>query len=849
MKNIRNWLYYLGAFFINALLISIIFAISGMAPFGHSSFLTSDLGTQYIMFLTEFRRQLTQGNVHLYLFSLSLGDNFFPILSYYLLSPFNVILTFFSAGNVPVAANVIIMAKISTMGITMAYFLKKYFNNNSYFNYLFTVAYSFCGFVATYFYDLMWLDALIMLPLIAVALLNLVKHDKFIMYYVVLLVSIIVNYYLGYMLCIFSLCFFIYLFIENNVWKSDRRKKVIRNFAVTSILSGLSSAVILVPTLFGMMKTAKGTFNIGYYLPTPRFGLEALTQFGIGANNFNQRLVHGPAIFMTSTVLILVIAYFFSNNIEAKDKKNSFILIFFLFITMIVTIFNTIWHMFQNPAGFPFRDSFIFSFICIFIAYKSFNAGVYKEKEAILRASVIAVLALLVGYAVELAIPKLLTKMYFISEGNSNHIRYLILSLITFILSGFLIYLIGKNKKFGYLLFAVIAFEVIANFNSVLGTAPLGNQTEYSNAFKKEAKYFQSIEKQRSTAQRTMITQSGLNEVFTENYNNYNDPIMFNVNGISLYSSTLNQDTMEFLNNLGFFSKNVRRIGNRGGTKFSTSILGIHDRVTVKKGKQVLINNPYSPGLGYLVDSKIKDYKMSKGKPFNNQNSLYQHMTGNKDTLFSSAIMTNYQQNKSHGKNNFTYEITPQDDGPLYFYRKPLSYVGTSITVNGKRVGKGSLMNKATIIYLGKFKADEKVKIKIRTKYSLFADPTYFQTLDMNKFSQFADTLKNNSLDVQSDLNHDKIAGTITADKDSTLLVSVPYDKGWSAYDNGKKVPVQKSADSLSSIDISKGKHNISFNYSVPGLKLGWLVSLISLILFIGYAIFIKFLKKGPNNA
>ena len=226
----RHVPYYLGAFFINLVIISIIFAYAGLVPFGSNNFLSSDLGTQYRAFLTELRRQLVSGNVHLYLFSQSLGDNFFPVMSYYLLSPFNLILVLFSPMGIPAAANIIIMLKISVMGVTMAYFLKSYSQEIKYSNYLFTLAYSFCGFVASYFYDLMWLDALIMLPLVAVGVMHVLRKQKYVLHFFSILLSIIFNYYLGYMLCIFSLCFFIYIWL----WKKTSCSHKIngRSFAI-----------------------------------------------------------------------------------------------------------------------------------------------------------------------------------------------------------------------------------------------------------------------------------------------------------------------------------------------------------------------------------------------------------------------------------------------------------------------------------------------------------------------------------------------------------------------------------------------------------------------------------------
>src|SRR5699024_4605102 len=253
----RHVRYYLGAFFLNLVIISAIFAYFKLVPFGSNNFLSSDLGTQYLTFLTELRRQLTSGNLHFYLFSQSLGDNFFPVMSYYLLSPFNLLLVFFSPMGVPAAANIIIMLKISSMGVAMAYFLKEYSKEIKFTNYIFTLAYSFCGFVASYFYDLMWLDALIMLPLVAIGVMRVIKEQKYVLYYCSILLAIIFNYYLGYMLCIFSLCFFIYTGLETNLFHQKNKWKIIGNYLTTSVLAGLSSAVVLLPTLVGMMKTGK----------------------------------------------------------------------------------------------------------------------------------------------------------------------------------------------------------------------------------------------------------------------------------------------------------------------------------------------------------------------------------------------------------------------------------------------------------------------------------------------------------------------------------------------------------------------------------------------------------------
>lgn len=845
----RHVLYYLGAFFINLVIISIIFAYANLVPFGSNNFLSSDLGTQYLAFLTELRRQLVSGNLHLYLFSQSLGDNFFPVISYYLLSPFNLLLVFFSPKGIPAAANIIIMLKISAMGVTMAYFLHEYFHKTKVANYMFTIAYSFCGFVASYFYDLMWLDALIMLPLVAIGVMHVIKKNKYVLYYVSLLLAIIFNYYLGYMLCIFSLCFFIYIALEENLFQVKRKWKVIRNYVITSVLAGLSSAVVLVPTLVGMLKTAKTSFNVLNYLPSARFGLEALTQLGIGGNTFDQRLEHGPSVFMTSTILILLLAFFISNRISNKDKGYSTLLLGTLLISMFVTTFNTMWHMFQNPAGFPFRNSFIFTFVCIFIAYKAFDAGVFKENGTVIKSTCIAGILICLGYSTEWLLPRIIEKLGFGTPNNQYDGRYFWLSIVCIIISGLLLLAFNSSKKYLMLILLMISFEVVANFNSVLKTAGFGNQLVYRTEFAKENKILEEVKKQNHLGHRIIVSKSGLNKAFPEKYNNYNDPILFNINGVSLYSSTLNQDTLEMMHNLGYFSLNVRRVSYFGGTNLTNALLGVYYRIRQWDNHYYVEANYNAPTMGFLVNQDVYGFKMYTKRALDNQDRLWQALNGDSYEYLKNTQINSMQQANVKNKTLYTYKLMTRASGPLYFYVSPMNYDTARIYVNGKRI-KTSGMNiySAATLRLGHFKNNQQLEVKILTDKSLDLDPEYFQSLDQTKFLSTLHGFQNNSLKITSDLDHDTVRGTINVPKASPMLFSIPYDNGWNAYVDGKKVKIHKVVDNLMAIDLSKGQHKIVLDYQVPGLKLGWLISGISLVTFIGFVTIINLKNRRKKN-
>ncbi len=687
-----------------------------------------------------------------------------------------------------------------------------------------------------------------MLPIVAVGVMRVIQQNKYVLYYFSILLSIIFNYYLGYMLCIFSVCFFIYLALENKLLEQRNRFVIIRNYLITSILAGLSSAVVLVPTFAGMLKTAKTSFNGFNYLPSARFGFEAFTQLGIGGNTFVQRLHHGPSVFMTSTILILLLSYFFSDRVEKSDKNHSLFLIGILLASMFITTFNTVWHMFQNPAGFPFRNSFIFSFACIFIARKAFSAGVFKDTSTIIKATCVSGMLISIGYATEWLVPQFIEKMGYETVENEYNGYYFWLSLICIVISGFLIYLFNHNRYFGILILLMVSFEVYSNFNSVLDTAYLGDQRVYSRQYSRENDILTDVKNSSHPGHRIVVSKSGLNKAFPDQYNNYNDPILFNINGLSLYSSTLNQNTMEMMNNLGYFSFNVRRVSHFGGTALTNSLYGVYFDVSQLDHLYMVNENYAAPTLGFLVNKDVYNFQMMSKRALDNQNRLWQNLNGTETEYLKNASILTMSQNDVKKRTMYTYQLKTEAEGPLYFYASPFNYYASRIYVNNKRISTPQIdVQKAAVMDLGNFKKNESVKVEILTGKPLEINPSYFRTLDWDKFEPTVDKFRANSMKISSDLNHDIVRGTINVKKASPLLLSVPYDNGWSAYDNGKKVKIHKVVSDLMAIDLGKGYHKIELKYRVPGLKLGWIISIVSIFIFIGYLGYQKYF--GRNNS
>jgi len=306
----------------------------------------------------------------------------------------------------------------------------------------------------------------------------------------------------------------------------------------------------------------------------------------------------------------------------------------------------------------------------------------------------------------------------------------------------------------------------------------------------------------------------------------------------------LNQDTLNMMQNLGYFSLNVRRVSYFGGTNLTNALLGVYYRVRQWDNHYYVEENYNAPTLGFLVNKDVYGYKMSPNRALENQDRLWQALNGNSYEYLKNALLNSMQQSDVKNKTMYSYQLTTRASGPMYFYTSPMNYDTTKIYVNGKQIKTDPInVYSAATLRLGHFKKNEKVQVKILTNKSMKLNPEYFQSLDQKAFLQSLHQFRDNSLNITSDLSHDTVRGIVKVAEDSPMLFSIPYDNGWSAQVDGKKVKLHKVVDNLMAINLKSGQHKVVLNYQVPGLKIGWIVSAVSFLFFMGFN-YLNFKKK-----
>lgn len=80
-----------------------------------------------------------------------------------------------------------------------------------------------------------------------------------------------------------------------------------------------------------------------------------------------------------------------------------------------------------------------------------------------------------------------------------------------------------------------------------------------------------------------------------------------------------------------------------------------------------------------------------------------------------------------------------------------------------------------------------------------------------------------------------------SGDKERLVFFSVPYESGWSATVNGEPVQVEQVSVGFMAVKVPAGESTIVFTYETPGLKIGALISLISVLLLALYLLCARF--------
>ena len=829
---------YILSFILPIILLLIVFSLLNIYPLGTKDFLWFDAQAQYVDFLS-YLQDIIKGNTSIfYSFSKTLGGNMYGFFSYYLASPINLISLFFSKSNLPIAFLIIMFTKIGLCSTSFYYFLNKtkfikLESKQEIKKILFSIMYALTSYNIAYGMSHMWIDCIALLPLIFLGIEKIIYEKKWKLYLISILMAILTNYYIAFMIGIFTIPYFFYILLCSNENKKistiiKNNKKVIFQYIKVTFIAVLISGIITIPTLYSLL-VSKHQFISEPSAQIMNFNiLTLLSKNIIGSFSMNELYLGAPNIYTSIITTILIIVYFFNKEINKQEKKYTLIFIILFILCFIFNPLNLLLHMFQSPYSFPFRYSFIYCFITLILSYKCINnMSKIKTKNTLITCILLIGLLILIAY-----------KKY---EYLSNF--KIVLTMIFIILYGTYLVTMKKTKLIGNIIFTIIlCSELVLNGYLIMKWMPLFEKDVYINHVERNEDVYAYIEKK----------DNGLYRISSSNRRSLNDSIMYNFAGVEHYSSVGEKSIYDFLNSLGYADLPTIEYGN--GTLLDNSILGIK-YVIGSKNPDVhtfvesvndipIFENKNALSIGYVVSNDIVKYNnnLKNSTPFEYQNYIFSLITGKEKEYYKKSnykIIKKENLNITEQENTYNIELKEKNKNAyidivikdinkhMYIYLPIELRRGIiSITANDNN----RVMTNSNITYIGNSPTETKLRINIYGDIKLNKD--FLNYLDYDSVEKELTKLQKGNLNIKEYKNN-YIKGVINVSKEEILFTTIPYDKGWHVTINGKKVKTKKLLNTFIGLELQEGKNTVELKYIPPYLNLGIIITLLGCILLV----------------
>ena len=814
---------YIIAFVIPLIIMTALYIAREIYPFGNNCYLRSDMYHQYAPFFSELWNKLRHGEGLTYSWDIGMGTNFTALYAYYLASPSNWFIVLFPQKYMIEIMNVIIILKLCLSSLTFTYYISKHFNTRKCTIALFGMFYALSGFVAAYSWNIMWLDCLVLLPLIILGLERLVNENRCFLYCITLGLCIYTNYYIAIMVCISVVLYFIVLMAA---YKGTRRPviyvKKFLNFAIYSLLAGGLAACLLLPEFYAFTLSASNNIEFPKKLSLYFSILNIVTRHLINVP-VHLGLDHYPNIYCSVAVLLLFPLYVMDKKVDLREKigKSALVLIFLTAFNL--NIPNFIWHGFHFPNSLPCRQSFIYVFFLLAMCYEALSHLKSMTTKQL-------------GGALWIAIGILLfiEQVFTVDETYDFTIVYISGA---FILVYALIMLIHLKHEFKvpviiFIAFSLCIIECTINMDSTgIGTT---SRSSYLLDYDAVKTVTQTVADDDSSFYR-------MDKKFGSRSNN--DGAWHNYHSISTFSSTSNGAMEEFFGELGF-EHSFNAYKYNGATLVTESLFSvkyaISNRIltesplrsyyTGSDGEFIYKNN-YTLPIGFMTYNDPYGWEADSANDagIENQNSLIKNLTG-----ISNVFTLTYEN-----ATDASFEVKPVKAGHLYMIVRNTSCDTVTATINSSEYTYKDLKKGGTIIDLGYATPDDIIVISGDTSMNASV-----YTLESSRFIEAFNILNNNSLNV-SEFTNNKITGTVNASKDATLICSIPYDNGWSVYIDGKKAETNDIYGALISVNVPAGDHTVTLKYMPVNFILGCIITSLCIIILIGIYTFKKMCRMN----
>ena len=866
-----KWNFTLIAFLLPFFGMCMVMLVRGFIPFGKVSMLYSDMYHQYYPFFVAFRKALLSGESLLFSWSVGMGMDYLGLIAYYLASPLNLISVFIPEEFLLSYFSLLSPIKLGLAGMFFAIFLKKLFRKNDLSIAVFGAMYALCAWALGYQWNVMWLDTFALLPLVALGTISLLKEKKFVLYTVSLFFSVFTNYYIGLFTCIFVAL--IFLCYEICRWSGFRRFfSDLGRIALYSVLAIGMTAILEFPAYAALQTTQSSVnkfpevFSLNIADANTWKGLlDAMRQVAGNMNGgleptFKEGL---PNLYCGIGATVLAFLFLTCRQVKLRDKLCSLLLLLLFILSFIIRQLDYIWHGFHFTNMIPYRFSFLYSFVLLYMAYR---AWLLRNTFRIWQVATAGILAI----GISLCANDLTDPIYWAYNG-----AFLLLYIATLLYPLFLkrprrnadlkvrrAFLEDRKEQRmlgSYVMLGLFAIEMalnLVNFGVCFTGTTVTNYprgTEYAQSmirYMKEREEGNLFFRAEATHSQTL-----------------NDGALNGYNGISAFTSSANVRVTRFMKALGYGAKDTyNRYCFEESSPVSNLFLNLKymlerqnkveennyfDQVHKYGSVHLLENNAYLP-LGFLAENPLLNVDFNTGSnTLTFQNQLFSAATGLDEDVWFLVTGSDFTVS---GK-NVTIDPSSRPGYPKY----TASDKGGTITYQYIAAREGlvcvdlvlpqrnsfSLWKNGVELYSETYSIPQSlsvsqvvpgdiIEIKLACKANEQGNATVRAgILDEELFRRGYHILSASTLKLTSFTNT-QVEGTINCNRNGILYTSIPQDGNWTAMVDGRPAEIALIGDAMVGLLLSEGQHTVSFTYHNAAFSLGWKISLTCTVVFAG---------------
>ena len=802
---------------VPAAMLCAVAAASGVYPFGEQSFLTEDLKYQYVDFYRWFRRVLCGQESIFYSAACGLGANTWGLYSYYLASPFNLLLPLFGEGRVTLFVFVADALRLGCMQVSSVFYLRRRFGLGRAPSFAVALGYTWSFWVATNLRNSMWLDALVLLPLIMWAVWQLVEGGRWLPLALLTAANIVVCWYTAYMTVLF--CILLALLERACAKERCSVGRLALRFARPMVIALLLCAWTFVPTVKAMLGSGS----------SERAGLADVMAQAVRALQAGNLTALVRALFTTQPVYLLrglvpalydpsraipqlccgalllvgVLAFFMSRRVSGTEKRAAGVFAAVMLASIVVRPLQAVWCGFAQPSGFYSRP-------CIFVAPTMMWMAAYWWR---------AVRAGGDGPA---------------APGRVDSVALRV-----------------AGKKGVALAVALLAVADLAAgawfaWRVLYARYPQASNDAYYEESTSQVAWLKDADAGTWRMERTFtrVDKAALNEAMGCDYL-----------GISSYSSAHNQSALDFLGDLGYTKKGLMHARYAKSLLASDALLGVKytscgfrpaGLEEVAGAPEVngsgVYENPYALSLGYAVADSAVGAELCGENPFERQNSLASALAGREVELYKRADATLVED--TSGRKSWQVSVPAGALGYAYVDSISADGRGVDLSVDSGKAsregwrfqysvrpfnaveGRGGGVHTVTIAAVADDGAGgEGASAAHDSAASLGSATCELYYLDLGALQEVVDVLSARQLSFTS-FSGKGIDATVDAPADGWVMVSVPREDGWTVTVNGREVQTaQAFDDALTLVPVTAGENTIRMRFVSPGFCAGCAVS------------------------